>query len=138
MELTPKPGPGRFQWNQGGWFGAQVGGSLWLMILAGLMFARDWRLGVLTLACFLAPNVVGTMLWMRRDRIAPYPAIQIMLGTLGVSAVVAVGAAWAADRLEGLYGTADPVTWLLALLVVPGMMVLFHFMERAGVRGRTG
>ncbi|MCP3903239.1 MAG: ABC transporter ATP-binding protein [Planctomycetes bacterium] len=138
MERTPRVGPGRFQWNQAGWFGAQIGSSLWLLITAAIMFARDWRLGLLTLACFLAPNIVGTMLWRRRDRIAPYPAIQIMLATLAGAAVLAVVVLHAADHLQYLDPRLGSEAWYLALLVIPAMMIAFHAMERAGERRRVG
>ena len=46
-----KRGTGTFQWNAGGWFGGQIGGTAW-MLVAGV-------LGLAILVCFLIPNVVG-------------------------------------------------------------------------------
>ena len=45
----PMPGPGQFQWNTGGWFGGQLGGTLWILVGAAtliLMLATEPRLAI--------------------------------------------------------------------------------------------
>ena len=76
MQSTVRSG---FQWNTGGWFGAQLGGTLWILLLAVLLVSKDVWLALTVFAAFLLPNVVGTLLWRARGRIAAYPAIQILL-----------------------------------------------------------
>ena len=51
-------GPGRFQWNVGGWFGASLGGSAWMIVTAGFLLFHDqpalawFRPSVLQLFCW--------------------------------------------------------------------------------------
>jgi len=83
--------PGRssaFTWNAGGWFGAQLGSTLWMLILGGLLLARDPATGLLCLAGGLGLNGLGLGLWLARRRLRPYLGIQAFL--LGTSLVVAV------------------------------------------------
>src|SRR5262245_46475601 len=79
----PTPGPGRFRWNAGGWFGSQVGGTAW-MLTGALEFARrapSVSVGLMLL--FAATNALGLGLWCRRDRVSPFAAIMILLLACG-------------------------------------------------------
>ena len=44
-----KRGTGRFQWNTGGWFGAQVGSTCWLFFAAISFLSQTPRLAALLL-----------------------------------------------------------------------------------------
>lgn len=66
-------GPGRFQWNVGGWFGAQLGSAVWLLIAAPILLPKYVEAGVVALSCFLVPNTFGLILYLSRSRMAPYP-----------------------------------------------------------------
>lgn len=50
--MQSRVGPGRFQWNTGGWFGTQLGSTVWL-ILAPVLFG-----GLLTLFHVMERNAV--------------------------------------------------------------------------------
>ena len=54
--------------------------------------ARGSRLiGVTWLVCFAVANAVGTSLWLRRDRLRPYPAISTLFLVIAICGLVAVG-----------------------------------------------
>jgi uncharacterized membrane protein YhaH (DUF805 family) len=103
------------------------------------------------LACFLITNAVGTSLWIRRDHIRPYPAIQCLLAVIGVSGLLALLAfdwlggvdAWAAVGIEklgvpGNGGWSELRTGYLCLLLgVPAMMVYFGLIEHAGKKAQS-
>ena len=100
------------------------------MVLGSVaLFARHGTLGGVPLACFAVANVVGVALWRARSRLAPYPAIQVLLAVLGVCAVVALF-----SLTEGLAGAAR---YYRGLLLFPMLMIYFHFLERAALRKRT-
>lgn len=126
MVARGERGSGAFQWNRGGWFGAQVGATLWLILLGGTLLARSEPVGILLVGLGLAPNLVGVVLWRRRDTLSPYPAIQVLLAVCGVSALLAV----LGVRLSGLAPSAAglPSAWLL--LMYPGLMAVLHLRER--------
>ena len=90
MEYQGRPGPGRFQWNRGGWFGAQLGATAWLLLLGAMMMAQGRTSGAVVLAVGLAVNGLGLYLWNARNEREPYPAIQLLLGACAVAAVVSV------------------------------------------------
>ena len=83
MELDARVGRGQFQWNRGGWFGSIAGATIWLMLLGCLLMAHGRMVGVAALVLGLLPNGIGLFLWQRRNTMAPYPALQVVLGGSG-------------------------------------------------------
>ena len=130
MELQGRRGPGAFQWNRGGWFGAQCGATLWLVLLGGLLLAQSRSVGAAVLLCGLVPNAVGIWLWRRRDAWTPYPAVQVLLVACGLCALLAL----LCVRAEGgeLPGAQPLSLWTLS--VYPGLMLAFHLQERGARR----
>ncbi|MBW2232959.1 MAG: hypothetical protein JRH17_21440 [Deltaproteobacteria bacterium] len=134
MELQGRPGEGAFQWNRGGWFGSQLGATLWLVLLGALLLAQSKAVGGLVVLFGLVPNLIGLALWRRRHSLSPYPAVQGLIATCGLSALLAM----LCIRTVGLGPSVDPPTvWLL--LIYPGLMLVFHFQEQSArrVNGRT-
>jgi hypothetical protein len=134
-------GPGRFQWNTGGWFGVQLGSTLWLILAAAMQLPDYFEARVVALSCFLVPNIFGLVLFLNRNRVAPYPAIQWLIGVIGVVTVMFL---LYLNRL-GLVQEIDPRLsygrWGFYLLPVlfGGLMASFHLMERNAVKkGRHG
>jgi len=80
----------KLEWNLGGWFGGQLGGTLWILIAAALSAIRDLETGALVFVTFLIPNIIGTIMWQRRDRLSCYVAIQMLLPLVGVFSFLAV------------------------------------------------
>lgn len=150
-EKQPMAGAGQFQWNTGGWFGALVGGTSWLLVGAVFMVPRAPLLAAWWGACFLAANAVGFEMWRRRDRLRPYPAIQALMATCGVAGLLAVvalhafgpdavklGLAWRGGlpAREGFLGGPLSSLYGVLLIGIPAMMGWFAVMERVGRRGR--
>jgi hypothetical protein len=128
MQDSDKRGPGQFQWNRGGWFGGQIGATLWLVLLGGLLLAQGRLVGAVALVLGLLSNVLGVLLWHRRQTLSPYPALQVLLGVSGISAAISL----AAISMVG----SSPQTFQIsqtfwALLSFPAVMVMFHLQERA-------
>lgn len=128
-------GTGAFQWNGGGWFGGQIGGTAWMLVAGVLVLAQGSLLGLAILVCFLIPNVVGVALWRSRDRIRPYPAIQALVVVMGVCSVLTLVAFDVSGRLAAYSpGSSWSVYWIL--LVFPTTMMMFHLQNRS--RGTKG
>jgi len=127
-----KPGPGRFQWNRWAWFGAQIGATLWLLLLGTLMVGQGRGSGLVVLALGLAVNGLGVWLWRARREREPYPAIQILLAACTVAAVVSVLLASASDPGADTGGDAARVAPSLPTLIVyPALMAIFHLQEQS-------
>ena len=137
--MQPRTGPGQFQWNAGGWFGSQLGGTAW-MLVAGLMFIPQSLVsaGVL-MACFAIANAVACRMWLRRDRLAPYPSIQWLIVVMGVVAAIAFVTVDRSGPLMylDLEPSPFPKTLYWYLLIFPAMMLMFHFIEREGRKRRA-
>ena len=55
--------PSSFTWNVGGWFGSQLGCTLWLLILGLVLFRKDSLSAWACVASFLVLNAWGFYLW---------------------------------------------------------------------------
>ncbi len=130
MDTQVKQGPGMFQWNLGGWFGAQVGMSLWIALLGVALLFASRPVGAWLIVLALVANGLGVLLWRRRDRLEPYPALQILLGIGGAAAVIAFLAVARAGIPS--YESGLPTPWFL--LMYPGLMAVFHQRERTARR----
>lgn len=82
--------PTGLQWNAGGWFGGQLGGTCWMLVAAVLVAIKDLPAGAIVFVLFLVPNLLGTYLWSQRARIQIYPAMQILLLVIGGVSMAAV------------------------------------------------
>jgi len=136
--MKPQLGKGHFQWTTGGWFGAQIGCTLYLVVLGVIMIIRTPALGALVVACGLAPNLLGIALWRQREHMTPYVAQQILLCGIAVATSVAVTCVTLfgighppGERWDALVGVA----WMLA--IYPALMLLFHALEKAAVRSNA-
>lgn len=131
--MEPKKGDGQFQWSTGGWFGAQVGSTVWIAV-AGVILL--WKSCVLTgcvfLGSFLAPNIIGLVLWSKRDRIRPYPAIQWLIVIIGVFTVVSLVCLDISAKIQLVSPQYEqfPRAMYLLLLMFPALMVMFHFQNK--------
>ncbi len=127
--------PGGFRWNAGAWFGGQIGATAWILLLGVLLVPDDPRLGALVIAFSLAPNVLGVILWRMRDRMRPYPAVQLLVAVSAAFALATFISLDVAGRISSLRaGSGWSVYWVL--LVYPGVMLMFHLQTR--VRGGGG
>ena len=122
-----------FQWNAGGWFGSQVGGTMWIFISAVIVMPRDTTVGLTTLALFVVVNAIATGMWMQRERLDPYRAIQVLIILAGIYSFAAT---WVLDRAGqfeslGVGGQVSAASmYLILALMIPAMLLLFHFVWR--------
>ncbi len=130
-----KRGTGRFQWSTGGWFGAQVGSTCWLFGTAILFLSQSPLLAALWLVCFVAVNLVGTMMWMNRGKIDPYRAIQaLLLVIFAFTTIALMSADWFGFLGEIDLRVKNPRLLYLVLLMFPALMTGFHFQNRVKPR----
>lgn len=137
------PGPGRFQWNKGGWFGGQIGCTAWMLVGAVVLAPQAPEVAGIWLVCFAIANAIGSWLWSRRGRLRPYPALQALLlicGTGGLLALVALHLfrpGLHIIRPSGISLADEPrsILWLLVLVV--GLMTWLHLMEWGAKREKS-
>jgi hypothetical protein len=129
-----------FQWNAGAWFGSQLGGTLWLLVGSAVMLTSSPLSSSVWAASFALANALGLTLWASRGRLGMYSALQILLLGVGLVSLASMASADWCGQLPGLMtGSPNPrLTAYAALLVIPGLMVMFWFKERLGkVQGVT-
>jgi hypothetical protein len=81
----------RFGWTAGGWFGGQLGGTVWLFLLGVVTVPIDLLSGLVAFASFVVGNLWGVALWRRRQRLPAYSGLQLMwLGLVPVFAAAVV------------------------------------------------
>ncbi len=139
-EVSPRPrkGPGRFQWDKGGWFGAQVGSTCWLLIAASVLAPQNGTAGAVALLCFLVPNAFGVMLYRKRATLLPHSAIQALLAVIGLFTtgfIFYINKADVVHLLDDRLGMGRWGFYCVPFLFI-GMMFLFSVQERRAGPGR--
>ncbi len=138
MASSGNSAPSTFAWNAGGWFGAQVGCTLWLLILGFVLFRKDALAGWTCVASFFVLNAWGLYLWRSRERLSAYAGLQRFL--IAASVVIAL-VVWVVNTR----GLSEPPTpgalvstylpyWVIA--AAPALMLLFFLRERKVRRGQ--
>jgi len=113
-----------FQWN-GGWFGIQLGGTLWMFLGSLAMLSVSPVAGVVFFVAFALANALGLALWARRGQLRIYTAVQVfLLGLAALSIVCVTVADWCRQIPD-----ADAY-W--SMLIFPSLMVQFYLHERFG------
>jgi hypothetical protein len=113
----PMMGPGAFQWNGGAWLGGQIGGTAW-MLPTSVLYLSHGAIGIalVCLVCCALCNAIGTWLWSRRDQIAPFPAMMVLL------LVCVAGSSIVLMTIQILRSDHDPAmpsaAWLVVLCLV--------------------
>lgn len=123
---VPVRGSGAFEWNAGGWWGSQIGGTAWMLAVGIDIALEDLRPGAVMIAGGVVANIVGTWLWYQRDRVSPHRAIQTLLAVIGVCALCGIVALDAFGHVPANQRLL--VYWWL--LFIPGLMLMFYMRER--------
>ena len=115
-------------WN-GGWFGAPLGGTEWMLGGGILTAICDFPTGIIVVLLFAIPNIVGTVLWLTR-KLSCYASIQLVIGICGLCGLVTVyildnANAWMQMQIGGQV-SAQSSYWIIGL-VYGGLMLLFYF-----------
>jgi len=128
-KILPIKGAGAFQWNTAGWFGTQIGCTLWILMVGVLISDYNMSIGLLIICFFIAPNIIGYVIWHRREHIVPYPAIQYLMVTISLFAfftLLTLDLSGLANRLDEQLGNSFPYLYLV-LLSFPVLMIQLHF-----------
>jgi len=127
-----------FSWNGGGWFGSQLGCTLWLLILGIVLFWRDAVAASICVSSFVILNAWGFHLWRRRKQLSAYAGLQRFL--LATSVVIALVVA-----VVNLRGVSEPPTPgamvsthlpYAGVAVAPALMLFFFLQERSFKRAQ--
>ena len=122
-----------FQWNLGGWLGAQLGGTCWILIAGLFALPSDTQVGLTVITLFVIPNVIGWRFWRARNRWSAYRALQIMILVEGAFGLMAV---YVLDRV-GLWETIQQggtvsaeATYGIILIVIASLMGMFYLQSK--------
>lgn len=125
------------QWNAGGWFGGQLGGTVWMLIAAVLAGIRNVPAGLVCLALFAIPNLIGLVLWRGR-KLSCYASMQLLIAACGVCGLLAVYVLEKANTWTqiqtGPAVSAGSTYWLITA-VYGGLLLLFYLQFGRGNRG---
>jgi len=129
-----------FAWNAGGWFGSQLGCTLWLLILGLVLLRKDAVAAWVCVAGFVVLNVWGLYLWRSRVRRSAYSGVQRFLVVASVMIAVVVLVVNARGASEPPAGGSLASTYLpyWAMAVAPTLMLIFLLRERFVARDRGG
>jgi hypothetical protein len=132
----PRTGSGQFQWNGGGWFGSQIGGTLWMLIIGFTMLGKLPAFAWMAIGLALGVNGLGFWLWSHRHRLAPYPCIQTLVATVALATLILLVVFDGTGHLADLDTRfrSNPRGLYLILLMFPVLMGMFHFQNRQGKR----
>lgn len=119
----------KLEWNAGGWFGSQLGGTCWIFVAAVLSTVRDVSMGLVLLGIFSVPNIVGYVFW-RQKKMSCYAATQWLIAVMGVSGLLAIyvldqGRMWREIQSGGSVSAAS--AYGLVVLVAVILMLTFYF-----------
>ncbi|MDH3376255.1 MAG: hypothetical protein OER87_00965 [Gammaproteobacteria bacterium] len=115
-------------WNFGGWFGGQLGATVWMLVAGILTAIRDFPVGMFVVLLFAIPNVVGVVLWQSR-RLSCYASTQLLIGVAGICGLVTVYAlekanTWMQMQTGGQV-SAQSSYWIIGL-VYGGLILMFY------------
>lgn len=122
-------------WNAGGWFGSQLGSTLWLAISAAVLAGRSAAVASIVFTLFLIINLVGVLLWRRRSRMSVFLAMQGLLAVFWVSSMAAIfvidrAGLWETLAVGARNNLSAPRTYVLLTVLVLALGVMFRFRER--------
>ncbi|MEE8344581.1 MAG: hypothetical protein V3R35_04545 [Woeseiaceae bacterium] len=120
----------QMQWNIGGWLGAQLGGTVWILVAGILSLRVDINTALVIIALFVLANVIGISIWRRRDRLSAYAGFQVLLPIIGIVGLAAVYMLERAHIYETIQigGTVSARwTYSVIILVVAALMLMFYF-----------
>ena len=115
-------------WNIGGWFGGQLGATVWILVAGILAAIGDFPVGISVVLLFAIPNVIGIVLWQSRV-FSCYVSTQLLIGASGLCGLLAVFAldsanAWMQIQTGGQI-SAQSTYWIIGL-VYGGLILMFY------------
>lgn len=120
----------QMRWNIGGWLGAQVGGTVWILVAGILSLWIDVNTAMIVIGLFVIANVVGMLIWRRRDKMSAYAGIQTLIPIVGAAGLATVYMLERSNIYEAIQvgGTVSArSTYGIIILVVAALMLMFYF-----------
>ena len=120
----------QMRWNIGGWLGAQVGGTVWILVAGILSLWIDVNTAMIVIGLFVIANVVGMLIWRRRDKMSAYAGIQTLIPIVGAAGLATVYMLERSNIYEAIQvgGTVSArSTYGIIVLVVAALMLMFYF-----------
>ncbi len=120
----------QMRWNIGGWLGAQVGGTAWILVAGILSLWIDVNTAMIVIGLFVITNVVGMLIWRRRDKMSAYAGIQTLIPIVGAAGLATVYMLERSNIYEAIQvgGTVSArSTYVIIILVVAALMLMFYF-----------
>lgn len=119
----------QMNWNVGGWFGGQIGSTAWILVAAILSLFRDAGSGLVLLAVFAVPNIVGLALWRHRHKLSCYAATQLFLAAAGVCGLLTIyvlerQSLWKSIQIGSSVSALS--AYVMIVLVFVFLMVMFY------------
>ena len=116
------------EWNAGGWFGGQIGATVWMFVAGMLTAFRDIPTGIVVMLLFTVPNAIGFILWQSR-KLSCYASTQFLIGISGVFGLLTVyilesSNTWLQIQ-SGDQISASSTYWVIGL-VFGGLMIMFY------------
>ena len=120
----------QMRWNIGGWLGAQVGGTVWILVAGILSLWIDVNTAMIVIGLFVIANVVGMLIWRRRDKMSAYAGIQTLIPIVGAAGLATVYMLERSNIYEAIQvgGTVSArSTYGVIILVVAVLTLTFYF-----------
>jgi hypothetical protein len=114
-------------WSAEGWFGAQVGSTLWLLIAAAVLLPQSAVVGLGVLLLWIAANGAGLALWRRRAALPPPRAYRLLVLVVAGSALAALALIHQSGHWEAVQigGRVSPgATYALLGVLTTGLLLL--------------
>jgi hypothetical protein len=136
MKSNPNPvtGPGKFQWNAGGWFGSTLGSSAWMLVTSCFLIAHNqpW-IATIAASGFLANLIASLVLWNHRDRVLPFSALMAILGFMAFTLPLVwlfVQTYASAESKNAMNWPVSQWSTVFVFILVPAIMIWFTYLER--------
>ena len=120
----------QMRWHIGGWLGAQAGGTVWILVAGILSLWIDVNTAMIVIGLFVIANVVGMLIWRRRDKMSAYAGIQTLIPIVGAAGLATVYMLERSNIYEAIQvgGTVSArSTYGIIILVVAVLTLTFYF-----------
>ena len=95
-------------WNAGGWFGGAIGGSAWMLVVAGFLAVLGQpTVALIPLACFALSVAAAVALWFRSESIDPLTALLMQTGVFSFT----IPTAWLATTYLASDAARAAMNW---------------------------
>ena len=121
-----------FSWNAGGWFGSQLGCTMWLLILGFLLLSKDFLSAGVCVGGFVILNAWGLYLWRCREQLKAYAGFQRFLAAASLifALVVAVVNGRGVSELPAPGALVSTYLPYWVIVFAPGLKLLCFWRER--------